>query len=67
MEHNSHRYEDAFTAKGIPWELFLLIDGLNSDQAYKIEKHIKSMKSSTYIKNLRSYPELIEKLKAKYK
>ena len=45
VEHNSGTFDDAFTRKGIPWTLFLIIDGLESNQAYKIEQHIKKMKS----------------------
>jgi putative endonuclease len=66
-QHNSVFYHDAFSAKGIPWNLFLTINGLHSKQALNIEKHIKAMKSKTYINNLLKYPELIEKLKSRYK
>jgi len=67
IEHNSGKYDDAFTKNGIPWSLFLVIDDLSSNQAYQIEKHIKKMKSKKYIENLKSYPEIIIKLIAKYK
>jgi putative endonuclease len=62
-EHNNQLHENAFTSKGIPWEIFLVIDKLSSKQAYAIEKHIKSMKSKQYIRNLHQYPEIIDKLK----
>ena len=67
LEHNSGKYDDAFTKNVIPWSLFLVIDDLSSNQAYQIEKHIKKMKSKKYIENLKSYPEIIIKLKAQYK
>ena len=51
-----------FTKNATDWTLFLKIDCLNRETASKIEKHIKSMKSSIYIKNLKNYPEIIEKL-----
>ena len=38
----------------------------STTQALKIERHIKRMKSSTYIINLTRYPEMIEKLKRQY-
>ena len=62
-EHNSSAYKDSFTTKGRPWILFLAIEGLSSEQAYKIEKKIKSQKSSKYLLNLKQYPEIIEKLR----
>ena len=65
-KHNAHSYgEHRFTAKANDWELFLNIECESFDHAVKIEKHIKSMKSSAYIKNLLKYPEMIEKLKQK--
>ena len=65
-EHNSGRYPDAFSSRGIPWVLFLVINNLNSNQAYNIERHIKAMKSSKYILNLKKYPDLLGKLIEKY-
>jgi putative endonuclease len=65
-EHNSHHFNDSFTSRGIPWGKYLVIEGLKSDQAYKIETHIKNMKSKTYIKNLIKYPEIVSRLKEKY-
>ncbi|MBK7666840.1 MAG: GIY-YIG nuclease family protein [Sphingobacteriaceae bacterium] len=66
QKHNDHSYgKHRFTAKANDWELFLNIECESFSQASKIEKHIKSMKSSTYVKNLLKYPEMIEKLKQK--
>ena len=67
LEHNSNKYDDGFTSRGIPWELFLLIEELSSSQAYRMERHIKSMKSSRYIKTLKSNPKKMDELKEKYK
>jgi putative endonuclease len=66
-EHNSGFYKDAFSVKGIPWSMFLTIQDLHSKQALDIEKHIKAMKSTAYIKNLLKYPEMTEKLRSRYK
>ena len=55
-----------FTYNAKDWDLFLKIDCKSQKQAIGIEKHIKSMKSSVYIQNLVKYPEMIEKLLAKY-
>ncbi|MBN8703852.1 MAG: GIY-YIG nuclease family protein [Bacteroidetes bacterium] len=63
-KHNNHFYGNShFTAKASDWELFLYIECNTFNQALKIEKHIKKMKSAQYIKNLKSYPELVTKLK----
>ena len=65
-QHNSVFYKDAFTSRGIPWDLFLFIECNNSTQAFQIEKHIKNMKSKNYILNLKRYPEIIDKLLLKF-
>ncbi len=66
-KHNLHEYGDhRFTAKTDDWELFLHIECSSYSQALKIEKYIKSMKSSIYIKNLTLYPEIGLKLKEKF-
>lgn len=51
-----------FTAKADDWILFDKIDCESKYQALAIEKHIKSMKSKTYIRNLKKYPEMKDKL-----
>ena len=65
-EHNSLEHPNAYTARGIPWVPFLIIENLSSALAYAIEKHIKSMKSSAYIKNLAKYPNIVEHLKERF-
>ncbi|MBK9283292.1 MAG: GIY-YIG nuclease family protein [Sphingobacteriaceae bacterium] len=67
VEHNQGENRNSFTLRGRPWELFFLIEGLESNQAYEIEKHIKRMKSSKFIENLKKYSELAYKLKGRYK
>lgn len=66
-EHN-HLIDgiEAYTSRGRPWEVFFVIEGLSSRQAYGIESHIKRMNSSVYIRNLKQYPEMVLKLKALY-
>ena len=55
-----------FTYNANDWIVFLAIECDSKSQGVGIEKHIKSMKSRAYIHNLKTYPEIIEKLKAKY-
>ena len=64
--HLIKHYENNFTTKTQDWEQFFEIECDNMNQALKIEKHIKSMKSKKYITDLKKYPEISEKLKLKY-
>jgi putative endonuclease len=66
MQHQNHEFITAYTAKSNDWILFLSIENLEYNQARNIEKHIKSMKSSTYIRNLKQYHEMKTKLIEKY-
>lgn len=65
-DHSSKKFPSCFTSKDDSWTLFFEIPNLAYKQARNIESHIKSMKSSTYIKNLANYPEMLEKLKEKF-
>ncbi len=64
--HNSLEYNRIWTRRGIPWEVYLTIEGLSRSEALRIEKHIKSMKSADYIKALKEDAKLIKKLKERY-
>ena len=59
--------DNKFTAKADDWKLFMTIECSNKSQALAIEKHIKKMKSSKYITNLKQFPEMIDKLLNKHK
>ena len=64
--HLKQYYGDSYTSTIKDWEIFLQIDCASMSQALKIEKHIKKMKSKKYITDLKTYPEIIERLKMKY-
>jgi putative endonuclease len=64
--HLNKEFENSFTAKYSDWELFFSIETADNTIARKVEAHIKKMKSSTYILNLKKYPEIAEKLILKY-
>ena len=65
--HLEKFYSDSkYTAQANDWEIYLTIECLNYKQALAIEKHIKQMKSSKYIRNLKKYPEIITKLIDRY-
>lgn len=67
IEHNSGFYKKAFTSASKDWSLFLTIECQDRVQARKIETHLKNMKSIKYYQDLKNYPEIIDKLKLKYK
>ena len=67
LEFHKNAASEKFTAKADDWDVFLIFDCQSKSQALQIEKHIKNMKSKTYIENLAKYPEMILKLKDKYK
>ncbi|MES2690576.1 MAG: GIY-YIG nuclease family protein, partial [Bacteroidota bacterium] len=68
IKHNQHQYgNNHYTAQTSDWHVFLTIQCTDYAQATKIERHIKKMKSSVYISNLKRYPEISEKLIEKYK
>jgi putative endonuclease len=66
-EHLHKSFSGSFTAKATDWELFFSLENLGYKQARSIEVHLKKMKSVIYIKNLKKYPEIMEKLVNKYK
>ena len=65
-EHLNKDYSDSYTTRANDWIIYYSIDQLEYQQARKIEKHIKQMKSKKYIQNLKKYPELTQKLITKY-
>ena len=66
-QHVNKVFTKSFTSVREDWELFFYEDNLGYKQARSIEAHIKRMKSKTYIHNIKEYPEIIEKLREKYK
>jgi putative endonuclease len=66
-EHNSAHYPLAFTVKGIPWIPFLQIQCESSLIAFQLEKFIKKMKSSAFIRRLQENPEHIASIIKKIK
>lgn len=63
LHHNQHEYGmHRYTAAANDWKIFIWMATNNINHAIRIEKKIKSMKSSKYIQNLKNYPELIEKI-----
>ena len=65
FEHNSRLYINAFTTKGIPWELFLSHSCESSEKAHKLERFIKRMKSKKFIERLIEDEMIINNIVAK--
>ncbi len=66
-KHNQAFYgSNKFTASTNDWHLFITIECNSINQARSIEAHIKRMKSKKYIENLKAFPEMTERLLAKY-
>jgi putative endonuclease len=65
-QHNSPKFATDYTRKGQPWQLVLQLQCGTRLQAIRIERHIKAMKSSRYVMNLCTYPEMRNKLVARY-
>jgi putative endonuclease len=61
-EHKNKVFPASFTSITDDWELFLSFENLDYNQARNIELHIKKMKSSKYIRNLKLHEELRNKL-----
>ena len=66
-QHLNKFFESAYTTISDEWRIFLVIDCESITQTIRIEKHIKNMKSKKYIHDLKKYPEIIERLKLRYK
>ena len=67
-KHNNHSYgNNRYTAIADDWEIVLFIPCDHYKQALAVERHIKKMKSTTYIHNLIAYPDLVVNIKERCK
>jgi putative endonuclease len=66
-KHIESFYGSTFTSQAKDWELFLEIQCSSFAMAVNIERHLKKMKSKIYLQNLKKHPDMIDKLKNKYK
>ena len=67
LDFHSNAEIRKYTHNAKDWFVFYKIACNSKIQALHIEKHIKQMKSSIYIRNLLKYPEITEKLLIKYR
>ena len=61
-EHNEKTYKDSFTARGVPWKRFLVIKCESSQQAYALERFIKRMKSTQFVRKLADDQNLVKEI-----
>jgi len=66
-QHNLGFYVGAYTKQATDWRPYISIECETRSEARKIEAHIKRMKNRNYIENLKQHPEIIDKLKERYK
>jgi putative endonuclease len=59
LEHNTQKHKDAYTCKGIPWELMLSYACKTSKSAYDLERFIKRMKSRVFIEKVINTPSIL--------
>ena len=65
-QHFNKDFDGSFTSKTDDWEVYFYINELEYKQARMIEAHIKKMRSKIYIQNLKQFPEMVNKLRAKF-
>ncbi len=66
-QHLNGDFKKAFTKRAKDWQKFLLLENLEYAQSRQIEAHIKKMKSTKYIANLKMYEEMRQKLIERFK
>ena len=67
IKHNQHSYSDSFTKIANDWELVLLFNCANREEAIFLEKFIKKMKSKIFIEKIISNHAILEDIISKRK
>jgi putative endonuclease len=65
IKHNNHLYNGSFTKIARDWEVVLLFECTTKDQALKLEKFIKKMKSKVFINKIIQNPEILTDIVSK--
>jgi putative endonuclease len=60
--HLNKKFKEAYTRMSNDWEIYFHISVHYYTHARSIELHIKQMKSRKYIENLKTFPEMVERL-----
>ncbi|MCA6422201.1 MAG: GIY-YIG nuclease family protein [Flavobacterium sp.] len=66
-KHNQHSYEGSFTKIAADWKVVLLFPCVSREQAIRLEKFIKNMKSKVFIQKLIINPEILKDIISKNK
>jgi putative endonuclease len=66
-KHNQHTYSDSFTKIANDWELVLLFNCSNREEAAFLEKFIKKMKSRIFIEKIINNASILEDILSKRK
>jgi putative endonuclease len=64
-KHNNHSYQDSFTKIAEDWKVVLLFNCVSREQAIRLEKFIKKMKSKVFIQKVIINPSILEDIISK--
>ncbi|MFV8467059.1 GIY-YIG nuclease family protein [Flavobacterium sp. LB1P62] len=67
IKHNQHSYSESFTKIANDWEVVLLFNCLDREEATFLEKFIKKMKSRVFIEKIINNPSILEDILSKRK
>ncbi len=67
IKHNTHYYDNSYTKIADDWKSVLNFQCENSENAIFLEKFIKKMKSTTFIKKIIENPLILEDILLKNK
>ena len=62
--HNNPIESRKFTTKGIPWEIVFSCECIDVEEASRLERTLKKLKSRRFIEKLISEPGLIDQFRA---
>jgi len=65
-QHNNADENTNWTKRGIPWELYLVIECESKNQAMQLEHFIKKMKSRRFLQRIHSDTDLQNNLKLRF-
>ena len=64
-KHNNHLYQYSYTKIAEDWKVVLLFKCISREQAIRLEKFIKSMKSKVFIQKIIVSPSILEDIISK--
>ena len=67
LKHNQHSYSGSYTKIANDWEIVLLFNSSNKEEATFLEKFIKKMKSRIFIEKIIINPSILADILSKRK